>query len=146
MTIWLIIASVASGLIAGMGMGGGTLLIPVLTIFFSVEQRLAQGINLFAFLPTAVVSLIIHMCNHLVDYKKGLFMILGGVGLSVVGSLLAIHLNQRILQIMFGVFLIVLALFQIGVLVYQHFHNKTEGKSRALVITNEKKDVQNYKK
>ena len=33
--LWFGIAGIISGIIAGMGMGGGTLLIPILTIFFS---------------------------------------------------------------------------------------------------------------
>lgn len=40
---------IISGVVSGMGMGGGTLLIPILTIFFHFNQQLAQGINLLAF-------------------------------------------------------------------------------------------------
>ena len=41
-----------SGIIGGMGRGGGTLLIPILTIFLSFEQKSAQAINLLVFIPT----------------------------------------------------------------------------------------------
>ena len=51
--VWYVLAGIVSGVIAGMGMGGGTLLIPILTIFFALSQTLAQGINLFSFLPCA---------------------------------------------------------------------------------------------
>ena len=40
--IGFIIAGIASGVIAGMGMGGGTLLIPALTLLLGVAQRGAQ--------------------------------------------------------------------------------------------------------
>lgn len=46
-----LVSGFVSGLLGGMGMGGGTLLIPVLTIFFSVPQKIAQSTNLLAFLP-----------------------------------------------------------------------------------------------
>lgn len=46
--------SFAAGLLGGMGMGGGTILIPALTIFLGVEQHAAQAANLIAFLPMAL--------------------------------------------------------------------------------------------
>lgn len=124
--IWFIVASVLSGIVAGMGMGGGTILIPVLTIFLAVEQHAAQGINLFAFLPTAVVSLLIHMKNKLVDFKKGIAIIISGVVFSIGGSMLAAKLNNHILQVLFGVFLLLIGLFQIGVIVHSKFHKKSK--------------------
>ena len=56
------------GLIGGMGMGGGTILIPLLTLFLNVPQLQAQTINLISFIPMAIVSLIIHIKNKLVDF------------------------------------------------------------------------------
>ena len=53
--IGFIIAGIASGVIAGMGMGGGTLLIPALTLLLGVAQRGAQGVNMLSFLPAAVL-------------------------------------------------------------------------------------------
>ena len=40
--LWLVIAGFVSGVIGGMGMGGGTLLIPILTIFLAFEQKNAH--------------------------------------------------------------------------------------------------------
>jgi uncharacterized membrane protein YfcA len=37
--VWFIIAGLASGVVAGMGMGGGTLLIPILTLLLNVSQK-----------------------------------------------------------------------------------------------------------
>ena len=59
-SIFLILAGIVGGVIAGMGMGGGTLLIPILTIFLSVSQHLSQAINLIGFVPMAIIALIIH--------------------------------------------------------------------------------------
>lgn len=110
--LWFIIAGILSGVVAGMGMGGGTLLIPILTIFFNIAQQQAQGINLLAFLPCAVVSLIIHIKNKLVDFKIGLPIILTGVLSSICASFLAVNLNNKVLQILFGVFLLLIGLQQ----------------------------------
>ena len=115
--IWFVIAGAISGVIAGMGMGGGTFLIPVLTIFFDIEQSKAQGINLFAFLPCAVFSLIVHIKNKLVDFKVGLPIIFAGVIASALSSLLALNLKNKFLQILFGIFLLIVGLVQGGVAV-----------------------------
>ena len=58
-----------SGIISGMGIGGGAILIPALTLFYGIEQKLAQGINLVYFLPTAIIALVIHIKNKSADLK-----------------------------------------------------------------------------
>ena len=58
--IWYIITGLCAGIVAGMGMGGGTLLIPVLTLALGLEQHAAQGVNVIAFLPAAVAALVVH--------------------------------------------------------------------------------------
>ena len=111
--LWYAIAGVISGVIAGMGMGGGTLLIPILTIFLSVEQRMAQGINLIVFVPMSIVTLIIHCKNKLVDFRVGIPIIISGIVASVGGSLLATVISNNSLQKLFGYFLLLVGLWQI---------------------------------
>lgn len=113
MFIWFIIAGLISGIIAGMGMGGGTLLIPILTLFLDVEQKIAQSINLVVFIPTAIVALIIHFKNKLVDLKVGLLIIATGVISSILAALLATNLSNKDLRIYFGVFLLLVGIFQL---------------------------------
>ncbi len=110
--LWFVLAGIVSGIVAGMGMGGGTLLIPVLIIFFNIAQQQAQGINLLAFIPCAIVSLIIHIKNKLVNFKIGLPILLTGIIASVFASILAVNTNSKLLQIMFGVFLLVVGVYQ----------------------------------
>lgn len=126
--IWFVVAGLASGVIAGMGMGGGTFLIPVLTIFFDIVQSKAQGINLFAFLPCAVVSLIVHIKNKLVDFKVGLPIIFAGVISSALASMLALNLKNEFLQVLFGIFLLIIGLVQGYVAIKTIIKNKTKNK------------------
>ena len=86
--LWLVLSGVVSGIIGGMGMGGGTLLIPILTIFLLFTQKNAQGINLLVFIPMSLVALIIHIKNKLVDFRVGIPIICTGVVFYVIGSLL----------------------------------------------------------
>lgn len=111
-TIYLILAGLISGTIGGMGMGGGTLLIPILTIFLSFEQKTAQAINLLVFIPMAIFALIVHIKNRLVDFKVGIPIILVGIIFSLCGSLLATSLSNDFLRKFFGAFLLLVGINQ----------------------------------
>ncbi len=112
MIFWEILAGVIGGIVAGMGMGGGTLTIPILTIFLKYEQLRAQGINLIAFLPMAVVALFIHIKNKLVDFKNTWGLALVGSIFSLGGALLANRISNTILKKLFAIFLIGLGIWQ----------------------------------
>ena len=103
---------VIAGVFGGLGMGGGTLLIPLLTIFLGYEQKLCQGINLISFLVMALISLIIHYKNGYLAMKNIYYIILPGVIFSAGGALLAGYLPSNVLRIGFGVFLSVLSIFE----------------------------------
>ena len=95
-----------------MGMGGGTILIPVLTIFFGAEQKQAQAINLVAFIPMAIASLIVHVKNKRVETKGILWIIIPATVLSLAGSMVAQAINGEILKRIFGGFLLLLSVAQ----------------------------------
>lgn len=113
MIFWEIVVGLLGGIIGGMGMGGGTLTIPLLTIFLNYEQLKAQGINLIAFLPMSLVALFVHAKNHLVAFKQTWALALVGCVFSLGGALLANHLSNAILKKLFALFLIGLAIWQI---------------------------------
>ena len=94
-----------AGIFGGLGMGGGTLLIPLLTIFLGLDQKLCQGINLVSFLVMALFSLIIHYKNGYIVIDNIIYIVLSGIVFSLVGSMLASHLPSDILRVAFGVFL-----------------------------------------
>lgn len=110
--VLLVLAGIAAGALGGMGMGGGTILIPVLTIFFGVEQKQAQAINLVAFIPMAVASLIVHVKNKRVETEGVLWIIIPATVLSLVGSLVAQAINGEVLKRIFGGFLLLLSAAQ----------------------------------
>ena len=109
---WWIIIGVAGGIFGGMGMGGGTLLIPLVTMFIDISQRQAQLINLISFVIMAAFVLIIHFKNKLVNVRVGTVFAVFGVVFAIITSLLTKNIDNKILKIMFGVFLIVLSLIE----------------------------------
>ena len=111
MSIFLqILFGILGGFFGGLGMGGGTLLIPLLTIFLHFDQQLSQGINLLTFLFMAVFSLYIHSKNNLIVTKNIGWIIFGGVIFAVGGGFMATVLPSMILRRCFGGFLVLLAI------------------------------------
>lgn len=108
--LWYVVAGIAGGLIGGMGMGGGTLLIPILTLLLSVGQLEAQAINLIVFIPMAIVTLFIHVKNKLVDFRKLLFSLPLAIALAVVGALLVKKIDESILRTTFGAFMLIVGI------------------------------------
>ena len=112
MIFFEIVAGVLGGIVAGMGMGGGTLTIPILTIFLHYKQLQAQGVNLIAFLPMSIVALGIHIKNKLVDFKNTWILAVVGCVFSLVGALIANNISNSILKKLFALFLIGLGVWQ----------------------------------
>lgn len=111
--VFLLITGIVSGTLGGMGMGGGTLLIPLLTLFFGINQKVAQGLNLISFSIMAIFVLIIHAKNKLVDIKTAV-MFLGFASItSILGALLATIVKARYLKFCYGALLIAIAIYQV---------------------------------
>ncbi len=109
----VLLAGLLSGIISGMGIGGGTILIPALALLLKVGQHEAQGINLLYFIPTAIVSLWIHFKNKHVNSKIAWPIILFGLLGAVFGSVLAGFLEAKLLRRLFGFFLFAMGLYEI---------------------------------
>ncbi len=122
---WLGLAGIISGVFGGMGMGGGTLLIPILTIFLGFAQKNAQAINLLVFIPMAIVSLLIHIKNKLVDFKVGVPVVLSGIIFSIGGSIIINFIENDIMRKIFGVFLLIVGIYQ-GFQAIMMFKNKNK--------------------
>ena len=93
-----------------MGMGGGTILIPALTIIFGVEQRVAQATNLIAFLPMALFTLSIHKNNGLLKTEGLAIIVIPAVITSAAAGFLVTLLPSVILKKLFGAFLVALSI------------------------------------
>ena len=104
MIVWEIIGGLVGGFIGGMGMGGGTLLIPILTLLAGFEQLEAQGINLIAFIPMSIVALILHFKNKLVRYKETYLLAIIGAIVSIISALIAVHISGMALKKIFALF------------------------------------------
>lgn len=106
----LCLAGISGGILGGMGMGGGTLLIPMLTVWFDIPQKLAQAMNLLSFISMAVVALIMHAKNKLVNIKGIKLLIIFAIVFSIGGSFLVTYVSGDLQTKLYGAFLICLAI------------------------------------
>ncbi len=109
----IFVVSILSGIISGMGIGGGTILIPALIILFNISQQIAQGVNLISFIPTAAVAVITHIRNKNILLKLSVLLICGGLFGAVLGSILASSISSPVLRKLFGIFLFIMGIYEI---------------------------------
>lgn len=101
------------GILSGLAIGGGTLLVPALVIFMEVSQHTAQGVCLAAFIPTAAVAVITHYRQRNVNIRLALCLIVGSLVGAVIGATLANLTSAELLRKIFGVFLLVMGLYEL---------------------------------
>lgn len=93
--MWEIITGIISGTISGTGMGGGTILILVLSIFLGVEQHTAQATNLVFFIPTSITAIIVSIKSKLIEWKTGVTIGIVGVIGAIIRSIYIIKTRSK---------------------------------------------------
>ena len=108
MTDWLLpfLCALGAGIISSWGVGGGTLLLLVMTLFLGIDQRTAQGINLLFFLPTAAGALLCHAKNGYLDKPTLKSAIPAAVLAAAAGAWLATAIDVELLRRPFGIYLL----------------------------------------
>ena len=95
-----------TGILSAWGVGGGTLLLLVMTLFLGVDQQSAQGINLLFFLPTAAGALVCHWKNGHLDKPTLRSAVPIAVATALLGAWLATAIDIDLLRRPFGVYLL----------------------------------------
>ena len=108
MTDWLLpfLCGLGASVISAWGVGGGTLLLLVMTLFLDVDQRTAQGINLLFFLPTALSALLCHARGGYLDKPTLKAAIPFAVAAALIGAWIATNLDVEVLRKPFGIYLL----------------------------------------
>ena len=95
--------AVVLGFLAGLGIGGGSLLMLWLTVIIGMEHADARTINLLFFLPTALISTIFHWKQGSVKFRKLLPAIVCGCITAIIGSVIAKQVGTELLRKIFGI-------------------------------------------
>lgn len=97
-----------AGLLSGLfGVGGGTVIVPLLVVLMGFDQRRAAGTSLAAIVPTASVGVISYALSGSVEWIAALILAAGAVVGAQIGSRLMPRISQRALRWGFVVFLLV---------------------------------------
>ena len=116
-----ILIGIVSGIVSGTGMGGGTILIFLLTYMCGIEQHIAQATN---FIPTSIVAIIVNIKNKNIKLKVATIISIFGVLGAIVGANLSIHTDVYKLRKMFGIFLAIIAIHEIYTIYKEHKKTK----------------------
>ena len=106
MNVLNVIIGVATGIVSGFGIGGGSLLVLYLTAVTGMSQYMAGGINLLYFIGCAPAALMGHIKNKLVEWRAALWCAVAGIAVAIPTSLLADNFNSDWLRRLFGLMLL----------------------------------------
>jgi len=106
-TLILLLGAYLAGLAGSLtGLGGGVVIIPLLTLFFHVDIRYAIGAALVASIATSSGSASAYVKEGITNVRLGMFLEIATTAGAVIGAILAIYTPVNIVAILFGVMLI----------------------------------------
>lgn len=106
----LVLLGVASGILAGLlGVGGGIIIVPVLTLAFGVPHVVAKGTSLAVILPTAVIGTVRNRRSQLTALTPAAVVGLAGMTSAFAASKLSLELDPAVSQTLFAALLTLVA-------------------------------------
>lgn len=101
----------AAGAFSGLfGVGGGTVIVPLLILWFAYGEREATGTSLAAIVVIALLATVGQGLYGNVDILKGLLVGVPAVGGVLAGTALQQRLPERAISLLFAALLVVIAL------------------------------------
>ena len=94
------------GFLAGLGVGGGSLLMLWLTLVLGMSHDIARRINLLFFIPTAVISCLFRKQQGTLQLKQLLPAILAAMAAAAAGNMIASFVTLTLIKKAFGILLI----------------------------------------
>ena len=100
------ISFVAGAIGSLMGLGGGIIIVPVMTLFFHIDFRLAAGASLIAIIATSSGAAVTYVRSHLSNIRVGMFLEILTTSGAISGALLAGRFADSLLFIAFSLILV----------------------------------------
>lgn len=126
---WLILFGFLIGILASMtGVGGGIFVVPILVFFYGETiktTQMATATSLFAIIFTAIASTVNYSRQKRIYYKTGLVLAVTSAPGAFLGAWIANKIDSGLLGVIFGVFLVVVAVRMIATTIRQK-KNRTE--------------------
>jgi uncharacterized membrane protein YfcA len=98
-----LLASVGAGAVgAVLGLGGGILLVPILTMFYGVDMHYAMGASIVSVIATSSGAAVAYLKMGLSNVRIGLFLVMATISGALIGALLAGVVPVRWLELILG--------------------------------------------
>jgi len=98
---------VCGGLLSGLlGVGGGVVMVPLLVLWASYGQRDAHAISLGAIIPISIAGIATYGIAGEVRWWDALALAAGSIVGAQIGAGILTRIDERLLKIIFGTFLI----------------------------------------
>ena len=109
LSLFLIFAcALLAGLLGSLvGLGGGVLIVPLLTLAFGLPIRYAIGVSIVAVIATSSGAAAAYVRDHMTNMRIGMFLEIGTTAGAISGAFLAGLLASEILFVIFGIVLVV---------------------------------------
>lgn len=104
--IIMLIAVVAGFLGALLGLGGGIIVTPALTLLFGIDIKYAIGASLISVIATSSGSAIAYLKDRLTNIRIGMFLEIGTTLGAITGAFLSALINPKYLFIIFGLLML----------------------------------------
>lgn len=106
-TIIILIGSYAAGLLGSLtGLGGGVVIIPLLTLLLNVDIHYAIGASLVSVIATSSGSAAAYVKEGITNIRLGMFLEVATTAGAMAGAIVAVYLPTTYIAILFGVILI----------------------------------------
>jgi uncharacterized protein len=103
-TLAILLASIVAGAVGSLvGLGGGVLIVPLLTIAFGLDIRIAIGASIVSVIATSSGAAAVYVREHLTNIRVGMLLELGTTLGALSGALVARYFNPRLLFVVFGI-------------------------------------------
>ena len=109
----LFIIGLLSGIISGMGIGGGSILIPSLVLMANLSQHQAQSINLIIFIPVSITALVVHIREKNIFFQYTKWIVPSGIMGAILGSMIALKIDAYNLKKYFAIFLLFVGIYEL---------------------------------
>ena len=125
-----VVAACVSVVAAALGIGGGSLMVPFLVLLVGLDVKSAIALSLFSIISTSLSATVVYSKKELVNFKYGSLLEIFSVIGAIIGSNIAIMVDERLLKIAFSV-----------VLAYSAYRLLRKNKNRLLLRGNVKRSL-----
>jgi uncharacterized membrane protein YfcA len=106
-SIELLIAASATAVLGSMlGLGGGVFLVPIFTLFFGVDQKLAIGASAIAVATNSVVGSTVHLESRFTNLRFAMMLQVATAAGALIGAMVGVWAPERAINVIFGVVLL----------------------------------------